>query len=112
MTKPSPHSLLEQLDSRDAETVLCALRGIDASGEIAPFLPKLVELLHTREADLRFVAANKLSEAARRGHDIQVAIPALETLSDDEAVPSWIAKLKGVKPIWTSVGWKATSAVT
>jgi hypothetical protein len=92
--------------------VLSGLRGIDARGEIAPFLPKLVELLHAGETDLRFLAANNLSEAARLGHDIQVAIPALETLSDDEAVPSWIAKLKGVKPIWTSVGWKATSAVT
>jgi len=84
----------------------------DASGEIAPFLPNLVEQLHAAETDLRFAAANKLSDAAWRGQDIELAIPVLETLFDDEAVPSSSAKYNPVSTIWLSVGHKATCAVT
>jgi hypothetical protein len=84
----------------------------EASGEIAPFLPELVERLHAAETDLRFTAASRLSDAAWRGQDIQVAIPALETLLNDEAVPSSSAKYNPVSTIWLSVGYKATCAVT
>jgi hypothetical protein len=59
--------------------VLHALRRIDASSEIAPFLPKLIELPHAGETDLRFTAAHMLSEAASRGRDIEATMPALET---------------------------------
>jgi hypothetical protein len=83
----------------------------DASGEITPLLPKLVEQLHAAETDLRFGAANRLSDAAWRGQDIQVAIPALETLLEDEAVPSFNAKHNPVSTVWLSVGYKATCAV-
>jgi hypothetical protein len=84
----------------------------DASGEIAPFLPKLVERLRAAETDVRFAAASRLSDAAWRGQDIQVALPALETLFDDEAVPSSSAKYNPVSTNWLSVGYKATGAVT
>jgi hypothetical protein len=66
-----------------------------------------------------------LSEAARRGHDIRVAVSALETLSDNKAVPSnydltgerpvpsWCAKSKKpVSTVWLSVGKEAISAAT
>jgi hypothetical protein len=62
--------------------------------------------------DLRFGAASSLNEAAWRGQDIQEAIPALETLFDDEAVPSWSAKYNPVSTVGLSVGYKATCAVT
>jgi hypothetical protein len=84
----------------------------DAGSEIAPLLPELVERLHAAEIDLRFGAASSLNEAAWLREDIQVAIPALETLFDDEAVPSWSAKHNPVSTVWLSVGYKATCAVT
>ena len=56
MTNSTPWSLLERLDSKDAKIVRNALPSIVVKGEIAPFLPKLVELLHSGNTDLRFVA--------------------------------------------------------
>jgi hypothetical protein len=81
MTTLTPQSLLEQLDSKDPNAVLEALRAIEKSAEIAPFLPNLVELLRTGETGPRFVAARILSEAALRSPDTAAAaIPAVEQL--------------------------------
>jgi hypothetical protein len=86
MTTPTPQLLLE-LDSKDPNVVLEALRAIEKNAETALFLPNLVELLRTGATGPRFVAARILSEAALRDPDVAAAaIPEIEQLLTSDEV--------------------------